>query len=369
MNSAAAGDRILLKSGLYDVEKLVVRAPSVSIENLPGHAPEIRFNAPSEYSLLVSESAQNIILQGLILSRTADGPGNIIGLGGHHACLRRCRIAFDASQAPKKYDCVKILANHILIEDCEIYGAPNQGIDAVGQAHLVFRRNLVHGCANAIVVKGGSRHVLIEENYCRDLRHGAIGVGGTTDPRWHNRSNTPAEAEDVLVARNVIEYERALGIGGGIFLMGARSTRVYHNTIIGAGIHVRSGGDPARLEKKSANNRIDNNIVFSTGNDGILVIDEDNDAELRVRNNLYWRTATATGEFKLHGSWMGYSRFRTSAPFNQDSIFADPLFKDMRTRDYRLRPGSPAAAAGRAENGLRNGTNIGALPIAREDNA
>jgi hypothetical protein len=359
---AAPGDKILIKDGYYTVDKLIIKQPNVTLAAFPGHRPELRFQTGDEYSLLIGQGANNVAVEGLILTRDAESAGYVLGLGGRGGIVRNCRVSIEVHANAMKYDCVKVLADGATVEDCEIHGAPNQGIDAVARSGLVFRRNRIHDCANAIVIKGGCQNVLIEDNYCFNLKHGAIGIGGTTDPRWQNPAYASIEAQDVIVRKNVVYYDNPFGIGGGIFMMGARSALVHHNTIVGGGIHVRNGGDPSRLEKRSTNNTIISNIIVATGDDGILVVDAGNDSGLSIRGNIYWKTTAATGEFKVNGRWIKYADYLKQSSFDEHSLMADPRFIDAAALDFRLRADSPCIGNGRSADGVRDGTDIGALP-------
>lgn len=362
VESAAPGDRILIKDGYYTVDKLIIKQGNVTLAAFPGHRPELRFRTDNEYSLLIGQGADNVTVEGLILTRDADAAGYVMGLGGRGAIVRDCRVSIAAHDNAMKYDCVKILADGATVEGCEIHGAPNQGIDAVARSDLVLRRNRIHDCANAIVIKGGCQNVLIEENYCFNLKHGAIGIGGTTDPRWQSPSYPSTEAQDVIVRKNVVYYDNPYGIGGGIFMMGARTALVHHNTIVGGGIHVRNGGEPSRLEKRSTNNTVISNIIVATGDDGILVVDAGNDSGLAIRGNIYWKIPAATGEFKIDGRWKNYADYLKHFRFDEHSLMTDPRFNDAAALDFRLRPDSQCIGNGRAADGVRDGTDIGALP-------
>ena len=114
-----------------------------------------------------------------------------------------------------------------------------------------------------------------------------------------------------------------VGIGGGIFLRGAVSSNVYNNTIIGAGIHIKSGGSPENREFNSKNNRISDNIIWATGNDGIVIVDKNNDAGLLLEDNCYWREK-GSGEFRVNGTWYKYNDYKSKFVFDANSVFTNP---------------------------------------------
>ena len=120
------------------------------------------------------------------------------------------------------------------------------------------------------------------------------------------------------------------------------------------------------LSRFSTNNEILNNIIFRTGNDGILVVDNGNSDNLRMRNNMYWKTAGA-GDFKIDGIWYNFQEYATHFHFDIDSIFSDPRFVNERARDFRLRPDSLGIRGGVRLNasaesrGSDSGVDIGAF--------
>jgi hypothetical protein len=337
-----SGRTIWLPGGMFCLDKWVLDkdVDQVTIKALPGETPVLIFTAQDEYSILIGTRTRRLTLEGLTLVRSSAVSGNVLGVGGPGSVIRKCKIYY-GQPFPTKYDCVKVLADNVTIEDCEIYGAADQGIDAVGKRDLTFRRNRIHHCSNAIVVKGGSRNILIEQNVCYDNRHGAIGLGGTTDPRWHNYANSDVEVQNATVTRNVVSYTNANNIGGGIFLKGAKESAVQHNTIYGAGLHIASGGNPATLPFHCSNNLVSANIIYCTGNDGIMIVDDLNEAGLVLLDNLYYRLGSG-GEFRVRGRWVKYAEFKSLVGADRISNFADPLFVNAAQGQFALRSNSPA---------------------------
>lgn len=354
-------------------DKFVVSAPlnmegvtDVTIKASPDQRPVILFTDSREYSFLIGQSVRRLSLEGLDLVRASHAPGNVLGIGGQHITIRKCLVCFDARFSPSKYDGIKILSDHILIEDCEFFGVPNQCIDAVGHKEITIRNNKLHHSSMGVVVKGGCRDIVIENNLCHNLKYTSIGLGGTTGPVWHNHGNTDAEVENAIVTRNIVYYDKSDNIGGGIWLKGAKSCAVYNNTLYGAGLHIGAGGNPNVLGCFSSDNDIANNIIFRTGNDGILVVDAGNSHNLRMRNNLYWRT-TGSGEFKIDGVWYNFQEYARHFHFDIDPIFSDPGFANEAARDFRLRPDSIGIKKGvrfntSLESAVRGtGVDIGAI--------
>lgn len=345
---AKAGDTVFIKNGLYIVQnKISIESYGpITFQAFPGHEPTLKYIGNEAYFFSIGQNANNITVDGITFIRATNFDGNIISVGGRFAVITNCHIFFEDGYTPKKYDCIKIMKTGYgtTIENCEIYGAPNQGIDTVGGDNIVVRNNTIRDCQNAIVLKGGSENDLIENNRCYNCGYGAIGLGGTTDLQFINYLH---ENKNSIVRRNVIYYdeENNNNIGGGIFLQGASDCQVYNNTIIGAGIHIRCGGDPNNPLICSSQNKIYNNIIWRTGNDGILVVEPGNDMELEMNNNLYWKT-TGSGEFKIMGQWYTYTEFKVLFDFDKNSLFRDPLLVDIQGEDFSLTSQSPCIDAG-----------------------
>ena len=342
---AMPGDVILLKDGTYVIDnKLEIQISNITIKAYPGNKPTIQYTGTDTYFIVTSFKAEQVFLDGLTICWASPADGNIITLVGQYATIRNCEIYFNSTYSRSKYDCIKILrtANNATIEDCHIYGAPNQGIDTVGANNLTIRNNVIHDCQNAIVLKGGSMNNIVEKNSCYNLKRGAIGIGGYTDAQWI-KHDVGYENVNTTVRRNIIWYDYANNIGGAIFLMGAKDAKVFNNTIYGAGIHILSGGDPTKPAFNCNNIQIYNNIIWTRGNDGVLKVDTDNDSGLDIRNNCYWSTGPV-GLFMIKNVW--YNKYadyiKQSFIFEKISFFQNPIFKNASLHDFALSLGSPA---------------------------
>jgi len=361
---AIAGDTVIIKAGTYTLLQGVALANKgpITFRAYPGHVPILKFTGADTYAIGIGDNADHITIDGLTLVWATNSNGNVVGIGGEYATIKNCHIYFDPQYSPSKYDCIKILStgHYATIENCHIRGAPEQGIDTVGGDNLVVRNNTIHDCQNAIVLKGGSDKDLIEDNTCYNLKFGAIGLGGTTGQQFINYEH---ENTNTVVRRNTIYYDNANNIGGGIFLQGAKNCLVHNNTLYGPGIHLRTGGDPKNPSFFCSDSQIANNIVWKTGNDAIVVVEPGNSSGLEMRNNLYWKTAAGAG-FKVNNQWYVYDQFKSACSFDHDSLFLDPLFTDVSSRDFSLSRGSPCINRGFTVNqqGLQvTPIDIGAL--------
>ena len=341
VNQSKDNDTIIVQSGNYNItEKIkIYNKNGITIKGESPYSPHLIFTGTKdEYAIGIGDNSQKIIISNLKISWKSITKGNILGLGGKEVSVKNCILYFDSASKADKYDCIKILttASNVLIENCEIYGAPQQGIDAVGASNITIRNNKIYNCQNAIVLKGGTINSLIEKNFVFNFRYGAIGLGGTTGAQWNSEN---FEIADSIVRENVIYYDDANNIGGGIFLIGAIRCKIYNNTIYGPGIHIKNGGTPDKLQFYSKDNIIANNIVWRTGNDGIFVIEPGNEQGLELLNNCYWET-TGSGEFKINGKWLNYNDF-IKQNLSKNSLFADPLFENISKHNFSLKTNSP----------------------------
>ncbi|MCD6321935.1 MAG: right-handed parallel beta-helix repeat-containing protein [Clostridiales bacterium] len=336
-------DDIIIKSGDYLITDRIEidHKKGITITGESAIATKIIYSGTDdEYALGFGVNANAIILRDLQLIWKSSNNGNVVGVGGSDITIKNCEIYFDTSSHVDKYDCIKILASasNVLVENCKIYGAPNQGIDAVGATNITIRNNRIFDCQNGIVLKGGAKQSLIEKNIVFNHIYGAIGLGGTTGAQWNSEDY---EIADSTVRENVIYYDNPNNVGGGIFLMGAIRCKVYNNTVYGPGIHIKNGGTPDKLQTISENNIVANNIIWRTGNDGILVIENYNEGKILLANNCYWKT-TGSGEFKINGKWYPYSKFKNNFKNeNKGSFLQAPNLKDVVTHDFTLATSSP----------------------------
>ncbi len=338
------GDTLFFLPGTYFISKKIKIYGKKNIK-LQGTSDDlvhlVFLNLNDLNGIGIGKNSREIVIKNIKFSWRSANNGNIISIGGKQIAIRNCIIFFEKVPKPPKYDCVKILntASDILIEECKIFGAPNQAIDAVGGRNITVRNNTIHDSQNAVVFKGGTSDCIIENNLLYNFIYGAIGLGGTTSSSIANSKNY--EVRNIIVKDNVIYYDSQFkdNIGGGIFLMGAVECKIYNNTIYGPGIHIKRGGTVNKLQHFSKNDIIANNIILQTGNDGLLVIDPGNSEGLLLANNCFWAT-TGSGQFKINGKWITYENFR-HLKLNQNSIWANPLFKDPLNHSFDLKTGSP----------------------------
>lgn len=93
-------------------------------------------------------------------------------------------------------------------------------------------------------------------------------------------------------------------------------------------------GVPSKLQTVSEDNIIANNIIWRTGNDGILVIEHYEKGKILLANNWKWKT-TGSGEFKINGKWQSYNNFKAKVE-DKGSFMKSPDFKNVAIHDFTL---------------------------------
>lgn len=234
------------------------------------------------------------------------------------------------------------------------------------------------------VIIGHSAHNQITRNEISDMFYSSVSVGWV----WGFGESA---AHHNLVANNHLHH---IGWGvlsdmGGVYTLGpSPGTVVAHNHIHhvnsysygGWGLYTDEGSSEITLEDNIVHdtkdgsfhqhygraNVIRNNILaFSRETQirrsredvtnsmtivrNIVYCDNDNmlsrvwqNGDYTVNSNLYWTTSTAEPLF----DGRDWEDWRASSGQDKDSLVTDPAFVDPARRDFRLKPGSPAAKIG-----------------------
>ncbi|MDD4102813.1 MAG: hypothetical protein PHU80_09335 [Kiritimatiellae bacterium] len=87
------------------------------------------------------------------------------------------------------------------------------------------------------------------------------------------------------------------------------------------------------------------NNIFANSTEVCLRMDSDWRNGLVMHNNLYWQTGKNVARWliKEHFGVEEFARYQSATGLDRGSLFAEPLFVDAGTRDYRLQPGSPGS--------------------------
>jgi hypothetical protein len=121
--------------------------------------------------------------------------------------------------------------DHFVIRHCRFQGWGGSAIDMVGCHQGVIEDSQFLGKkgfsqANAVQIKGGSRHVTVQNCYFKDAGERAINIGGSTDIEFFRPKAGDYEAKDIVVAGN-----RFVGSWAAVAWVTADGGHVHHNTI------------------------------------------------------------------------------------------------------------------------------------------
>lgn len=118
-------------------------------------------------------------------------------------------------------------SQYVFIENNNIQGADDNGIDWVAVQYGHIRGNRIHDTQGwCMYVKGGSSYVLIESNLAYDCGEGGITAGQGTGFEFMESPWLRYEANYIKIVNNIIHdiYGAALGINGGFNVLVAHNT-------------------------------------------------------------------------------------------------------------------------------------------------
>ena len=241
--------------------------------------------------------------------------------------------------------------------DNYVHDVNNIGIDLIGgetdiqpDPTLVARNGVVrgnrveranekggHGFAGGIYVDGG-RDILIERNEVAESDLG-IEVGA---------ENAGTDALRITVRSNVLHHNERAGLVFGGFSSSVGRTRdsvfrhntLYENDTAGAGF-----GE--LWIQYAEDNRVEHNVVVSTGQGRLVTSDAGNVNNLLDWNLYFAPVGAGAVDFTWNGvDLVGFAAYRAATGQDASSSFADPLLVDPVGSDFHLSAGSPALDAG-----------------------
>ena len=343
---AKAGDRILVHAGTYYIHKMISFSNNGEAEN-----PIQLLSADGKYSAIIDASQkpyndairierQYIIIDGFDIRKVLPGKGNnAIAVYGHSnsadgSVVRNCRITGGHNQ-------LKIGgADNILIEKNEFYGKFRHiPISIVGVHNTILRENLFRDWKaplnnGMLQIKGGSKDVIVERNYFKNIGSICLALGDATSDS-SMRGGTKVYEGSGLVARNNV----FIRCGRAIDFVDCNNCSAVNNTIVDSGqntslIKLAANRNPVR------NARIINNIIYNPNRDlkKFVHITRRSGKGIRIDHNLYWNG----------GARVDFGNRPEES--DQHSLISDPLFVDPYKNDYHLQPESPAVDAGSNRN-------------------
>jgi len=122
--------------------------------------------------------------------------------------------------------------DHFVVRRCRFEGWGGSGIDMVG-----CHRGIVEDCtfvgregfsqSNAVQLKGGTRHILVQTSLFKNAGQRAVNLGGSTGLQYFRPKVGDYEAKDITIAGN-----RFIGGITPVAWVTADGGRVHHNTIV-----------------------------------------------------------------------------------------------------------------------------------------
>ena len=229
-------------------------------------------------------------------------------------------------------------SSHNRVTHCEICDTNYTGI-SVGWSwgyapssahHNVVEHNHVHhigrgvlGDMGGIYTLGISPGTVIRGNVFHDVY--SPGIGGGT-------GIYPDEGSSELLIENNIVYNTEFGG----FSQHYGRENIVRNNVFAFSNH---GEVTRHRQEEHSSFTFERNLVLSTN--GTPLWGNWSNGNYTMERNLYWDTSTDDPEFDgmSFEEWQALGR-------DKGSLIADPLFVDPQARDFRLKPGSPAAKIG-----------------------
>jgi hypothetical protein len=386
----APGDTLYVRGGSYRPTQMIRPARSgsegkwITISGFPGETAlidghDVVIDKDSRQGIITSVDVSYLRIQNLTL---INGQCEGIAVKGNatHLDLLHNIVHFTANSGigawrgdePESMRHVRAIGN-ILLNTCaraanvQFHNHDKRGgdecLDAGGIADFEYAYNEIgYGDKESIDAKGPVRRGRIHHNYV--YRTGSIYVDGWNHPVFE------IEVDHNVMHSSYGGYKISTESG-----TDARDIHVHHNLaydMIAHGIHITNYGE-TRGQARKTNIRIENNTLDNCGF-GIFVQGQ-RVKDVIVRNNIITRAkqfAIATAgqdlvetniviDHNLVDAWPEGDEKQT--PIKGAPLFvADPMYADVASANYYLRPASPAISAGRPNADGSRG-ELGAYPF------
>ncbi|MFC1285163.1 right-handed parallel beta-helix repeat-containing protein [Bacillus paralicheniformis] len=211
-----------------------------------------------------------------------------------------------------------------IVENNTVYNNSTYGNPAYGDDYS----------AGGIYVDGG-QSIDIKKNtvYGND-----IGIEATSEHKGKY-------ADDIQITDNKV-YENAytgISIGGYDQKRGGTSHSVIAHNIIYRNDTKGLDGGQLLLQYDTKNNTIEKNIITASDSRIFIANDFTKNEGNKVNHNVYHKEAGKDGLWIWKkNEYDSFSRYQNATNQDQDSIYADPMYRDETSHDFTLDPDSPA---------------------------
>ncbi len=263
--------------------------------------------------------------------------GGTIPTPAHNVRIENC--IFRDISATGNNDLLKLSGlDSFRIVNCifENGSAGGSGIDMVGCHQGIIEKSLFRNQgSNSIQAKGASSELQIRQNQFISGGQRSLNLGGSTGSAFFRPAGANYEARNLLVYSNIFQ--------GGmtpIAFVGCREVKVINNTILQPEkwiLRILQESSDTSFYLSCANNTFANNIVVVTNtlSTDVNIGPNTSPGSFQFKNNLWYHLQNS--------GWRG-----PQLPVIEMNgiIQRDPLFINMSTADYQLKPNSPAIGKG-----------------------
>jgi len=207
VNLASEGTNIKVKAGTYK-ENVSIKKDGISLVSADGqYAAKIQAASQTKATIM-GFGTEDIKISGFDITGPSQGSGIHFGMSGTNFTnlVKNLTIEDNRVNGSGK-DGIKISqADNVKILDNKITDSGEQGIDFVAVNGSKIAGNIIEGAdgPSALMVKGGSSNVTIDNNKVHDVKNVGISVGGWSDEHWMRPGTRHYEAKDLDVTGNMV---------------------------------------------------------------------------------------------------------------------------------------------------------------------
>ena len=171
---------------------------------------------------------KNLVFQGSSKNGINISDGGKVEEPSHHIVLENILVKNIGPKGNK--DALKLSGvDHFLVRNSHFEGWGGSGIDMVGCHNGViegnsFIRKEGYRTANGIQMKGGSRSILVQNNFFQNAGTRIVQIGGATGLKYFRPMETNYESKDIIVAGNTF-----IGGEAQVTWVTAQDSHVHHN--------------------------------------------------------------------------------------------------------------------------------------------